>query len=76
MMNMWNMVRVWLGLVVWSLASSAWSAAKLSGVVALNRESGRSVAGVEIFAKGANVMTTANDGIFELTFPSGRPGGT
>lgn len=52
MMNMWNMVRVWLGLVVWLLASPAWSAARLSGVVVLNRESGRPVDGVEIFAKG------------------------
>ena len=52
----------------------AWSAVTLTGIVSLNRERGTPVAGVEVSAKGANLVTTGTDGLFVLSFPDGRPG--
>jgi tetratricopeptide (TPR) repeat protein len=63
-----------LGLLVWLLASPAWSAATLAGVVSLLREHGQPARGVEIFARGANPVTTGDDGLFTLMFPQGHPG--
>ena len=56
------------------LSVPAWSAVTLTGVVSLNRERGTPMAGVEVSARGANVVTTGNDGLFVLSFPEGRPG--
>jgi hypothetical protein len=63
-----------LGLLVLFLAPPAWSAATLSGVVSLLRERGQPARGVEISAKGANAVTTGDDGLFVLMFPQGHPG--
>jgi len=49
-----------LGLLVWLLATPAWSAATLAGVVSLLREHGQPARGVEISARGANPATTAS----------------
>ena len=54
---------------------SASSEGVLTGVVVLNREHGSPVAGVEISARGANLVTTGNDGRFALGFGKGwHPG--
>ena len=69
-----RIVRAALGLLVLFLATPAWSAATLTGVVSLLREHGQPAPGVEISAKGANVVTTGDDGLFALMFPQGHPG--
>lgn len=61
-------------LVVLSLASPAWSEAKLTGVVVRDSEHGEPATGVQVFAQGANPTTTGNDGGFVLVFPQGYPG--
>ena len=68
------MERGGLGLLVLFLATPAWSAATLTGVVSLLREHGQPARGVEISAKGANVVTTGDDGLFVLMLPQDHPG--
>jgi hypothetical protein len=63
-----------LAVLALALSLPVWSAATLTGVVSLNRERGAPVAGVEVTAKGANPVTTGNDGQFVLVFPEGNPG--
>jgi tetratricopeptide (TPR) repeat protein len=66
--------RAWIGFVLILVSIPAWSAATLAGIVSLNHERGTPVAGVEVSAKGANPVTSGNDGLFMLSFPDGRPG--
>ncbi len=60
--------------LILTMASQAWGSVTLKGIVSLNSERGAPVAGIEIFAPGANPVTTGNDGQFVLIFREGLPG--
>lgn len=66
--------RACIGGFLYSLVGLAVAAATLSGMVSLNHERGSPVAGVEVFAAGANPTISGREGRFLLKFPDGRAG--
>ena len=57
-----------------AMASPAWAAVTLHGIVSLDRERGAPVAKVAVSAPGANATISDDNGAFVMIFPEGRPG--